>query len=168
VGGERELREAITGWNQEQLQKELCRRGTEWHFQPPLAPHMSGVWESLVKSVKRALKAILDDRLVNDEVLVTTHVEVEKIVNSRPLCKASDDPRDDEVLTPNHFLIQRAAVTLPPGVFFDTDLYHRKCWRTVQMLTQTIFGVDGPLSIFHCCSNVPSGPEDGVMLRLVT
>ncbi|XP_064621090.1 uncharacterized protein LOC135483946 [Lineus longissimus] len=134
VGGERELREAIMGWNQEQIQKELCQRGTEWHFQPPLAPHMSGVWESLVKSVKRGLKAVLGDRMVSDEVLVTTHVEVEKIVNSRPICRASDDPDDEEVLTPNHFLLQRGSLTLPPGVFFDTDLYHRKQWRKVQML----------------------------------
>jgi hypothetical protein len=72
---------------------------------------------------------------LNDEVLVTTHVEVEKIVNSRPLCKGSDDLKDDEVLTPSHFLTQRGDLPLPPGVFFDTNLYHFKKWCMVQMLT---------------------------------
>ena len=34
----------------------------EWRFQPPAASHMSGVWERLVRSVKKAMKAVLGSR----------------------------------------------------------------------------------------------------------
>jgi len=84
---------------------------------------MWGVWERLVRSVKLALKAVFGGCLASDEVLVTSLVEVEKDVSSRPLCKSSDDTSDDDVLTPNHFLLQREAVFLPHGVFVETDQY---------------------------------------------
>ena len=34
----------------------------EWHFQPPTASHMSGVWERLIRSVRKAMKSVLVDR----------------------------------------------------------------------------------------------------------
>jgi len=90
---------------------------------------MWGVWERLVRSVKLALKAVFGGCLASDEVLVTSLVEVEKDVSSRPLCKSSDDTSDDDVLTPNHFLLQRGSVFLPPGELVKRDQYHRKRWR---------------------------------------
>ncbi len=134
VGGERELRESIADWNQQQIEKELQQRNIIWKFQPPNAPHMSGVWERLVKTVKRALKAVLGEALVSDDVLATTLVEIEGIFNSRPVCKLSDDPRDEDVLTPNHFLMQRKVMNLPSGMFVDADRHSRKHWKLVQVL----------------------------------
>lgn len=52
-----------------------------------------------------ALKAILGQSLVDEEVLATVLTEVESILNSRPLAVASDDPNDREPLTPNHMLL---------------------------------------------------------------
>ncbi|XP_064637218.1 uncharacterized protein LOC135493659 [Lineus longissimus] len=106
VGGQRELREAMEQWNQGQIEAELSQKGIRWHFQPPGAPHMSGVWERLVRSTKRTLKAILGEGLVSDETLHTAHVEAEAILNSRPLCKASEDPKDEEALTPGHSIAE--------------------------------------------------------------
>lgn len=95
---------------------------------------MSGIWERLVRSVKLALKALLGQSMVNDEVLVTTFVEVERILNSRPICRSSEDPRDENVLTPAHLLLQRRVMSLPPGKFVDQDIYCRKRWRQAQIL----------------------------------
>ena len=86
VGAERELREAIKQWNQSQINKELQQRSCDWVFHPPGASHMSGVWERLIRCIKRSLKAILGERLVDEEVLRTVLSEAQGIANSRPLC----------------------------------------------------------------------------------
>ena len=78
---------------------------------------MSGVWERLVQSAKKHLKAIVGDRLLSEFALRTLFTEVEFIMNNRPIVAASDDPADLEALTPNHFLLQRKVTGLPPGNF---------------------------------------------------
>ena len=67
-----------------------------------------GAWESLIKSVKRVLKAITLDRVFTDEVLYTFLCETECIINQHPLTAISDDVSDFDTLTPNHFLIGEA------------------------------------------------------------
>lgn len=135
VGAEREIREAIEHWNQEQISTELLQKGVQWVFQPPKASHASGVWERLIRSTRKALKAILGESLVDEEVAYTVLTEVESVLNSRPLCAASDDPSDFEPLTPSHLLLQRPAQALPPGVFVNEDIYCRKKWKQAQLLT---------------------------------
>ncbi|XP_062703768.1 uncharacterized protein LOC134286204 [Aedes albopictus] len=77
---------------------------TRWNFNPPSAPHMGGVWERLVRSVKAALTVLQDGRRLTDEVLLTTLAEAEDLVNSRPLTYAGLSPEASEALTPNHFV----------------------------------------------------------------
>jgi hypothetical protein len=59
---------------------------------------MGGAWERLIRSVKRILKSMLDEQLVNDETLATTMAEVEAIVNSRPVTPNCENPFDAEAL----------------------------------------------------------------------
>ena len=66
----------------------------------------------MIKSAKRAIFAVLGDAEVNDEELETIFIGVESLLNSRPLTAVSDDPNDDRVLTPNHFLIGQIGVIL--------------------------------------------------------
>ncbi|XP_065091440.1 uncharacterized protein LOC135712376 [Ochlerotatus camptorhynchus] len=77
---------------------------TRWNFNPPSAPHMGGVWERLVRSLKAALNVLNDGRTLTDEVLLTTLAEAEDLINSRPLTYVSLEPGVDEALTPNHFV----------------------------------------------------------------
>lgn len=134
VGAEREIREAIDNWNQKQIQDELLQKGCQWIFQPPKASHASGVWGRLIRSTRTAMKAILKESLVEEEVLATVLTEVESILNSRLLFAVSDDPNDYEPLTPNHLLLQRAVHALPPGSFVKEDVLARKKWRQTQVL----------------------------------
>ena len=69
IGAECELRDAIKGWNNTKICQELQQRGVKWTFHPPTAAHMSGVWERLVQSVKKHLKAIVRDRLLSEFAL---------------------------------------------------------------------------------------------------
>ena len=135
VGAERELKESLDKMNQAKITNTLSQDRTQWHFNPPSAPHFGGVWERLVQSAKKALKISLRGQLVNDETLHTFIVEVESLLNSRPLTHVSVDPHDLEPITPNHFLIGRNSPNVPPDVFDKRDLCSRKRWRQAQTLT---------------------------------
>jgi len=94
--------------SQERITGELAVEGITWYFNPLWSPHMGGIFESMVKQVKRAMKTAINDQVLPEETLHMVLVETEAIVNSRPLTPVSDDPNDYEALTPNHFLIGRA------------------------------------------------------------
>jgi hypothetical protein len=138
VGAERELARSIREWNEAQIAQDFLQEGVVFHFLPPLASHMAGVWERLVRSTKRALYGVLKDAFVCEDVLSTALAEAERILNSRPLCPVSTDPNDLEVLTPNHLLLQRTFSNLPPGLFVDADKYRSK-FRQSQYLAEGIW-----------------------------
>ena len=104
-GANKVLSEALTLLDNDRLNGFCLSKKIEWRFNPAAAPHMGGAWESLIKSVKSALAYALKDRSPKEEVLLTVLTGIEHSVNSRPLTHVSLDPRDDEALTPNHFLI---------------------------------------------------------------
>lgn len=143
-GAEREIRRSIQEWDQEAIKGAMRAREVEWYncpmpkwrFQPPTASHMNGVWERLIRSVRKSMKAVLGhpNALVGSETLRTVFAEVVSILNGRPLCPSSDDPNDLEPLTPSHFLLQRQNMAIPPGLFPKEDLYCRKQWRCAQFL----------------------------------
>lgn len=103
-------------------------------FNPPAAPHMGGVWERLVQSIKRNLYRVLPVRTPNDELLRTCILEVTNIVNSRPLTYIPIDPDASEALTPNHFLLGSSSGIKPAGVFDDKVLLLRKNWQISQKI----------------------------------
>ena len=84
-GAELEVIQALKLWNLEKIQGSLSRRGVEWIFNPPCASHQGGVWECLIRSTKRILRSLVGNRELNDESLRTFLVEVEKIMNDRPI-----------------------------------------------------------------------------------
>ncbi|XP_071494941.1 uncharacterized protein [Diadema antillarum] len=95
---------------------------------------MGGIWERVIRAVRRILSGLLKEQLVTDEALTTLMTEVEAILNARPLTQLSMDSNDDEPLTPNHLLLLRQNPSLPPGAFSKEDSYHRRRWRQVQHL----------------------------------
>ena len=69
------------------------------------------------------------------DTLQTILIEIEAIVNSRPLIPITFDPKDDEPLTPNHLLLLRGVVPLPPVVYDKKDCYVRRRWVQIQYLS---------------------------------
>ncbi|XP_062704467.1 uncharacterized protein LOC134286808 [Aedes albopictus] len=116
-GASKEVMEATQGIS-DNCAEQLTNARTRWTFNPPAAPHMGGVWERLVRSVKEALIALDDGRRLTDEILKTAIVEAEDIINSRPLTHVSQESDEAEALTPNHFLRgpspNQPCVTRPP------------------------------------------------------
>lgn len=122
VAGEQEINRMLSKWSTDELTRKfgrLTNQLVEWRFSPPIAPHFGGAWERLIQSAKAALRGILHNRAVNDEVLATAIVGAEALLNSRPLTHVSIDPADDEALTPNHFLMLRSH----PGLHLDDPPY---------------------------------------------
>uniref|UniRef100_A0A5S6QC57 DUF5641 domain-containing protein n=1 Tax=Trichuris muris TaxID=70415 RepID=A0A5S6QC57_TRIMR len=106
---------------------------------PPSAPHFGGVWERMIRSAKTALHKILNGRTTSDEILLTVFVEVESLLNSRPLTHISIDPSDPEPLTPNHFLLGRPCPHVPPDVVTEIDISSRRKWRAAQAIVENFW-----------------------------
>jgi len=138
-GAEKELRLAFEAMNKDRIIDAMSQLGIKWEFIPPSAPHMGGAWESMVKSIKTALKATLKERFPKDEVLHTLLLEAELIVNSRPLTYVSADASDPESLTPNHFLLGSSSGASVSGEFGKDDLFLRKQWREAQALADVFW-----------------------------
>lgn len=140
---------AIQQLDQEMIQRSLnkkevewhCQPFKKWHFQPPTASHMSGVWECFIRSVRNTMKAVLGHphALVTREILRTVFAEAEGILNSRPLCPSSDDLSDCDPITPSHLLQQHQGMSLPPGNFQEEDIYSHKQWRRGQLLSNYLW-----------------------------
>jgi len=108
-----------------------------WHFNPPSAPHFSGLWESGVKSAKYHLLRVLKEGSLTYSELETLLCQVEACLNSRPLTPMSSDPFDMDPLTPAHFLIGGP-------MFFHKDVSNESPnrlskWKSVQGLMQTFW-----------------------------
>ena len=86
-GASKELKDLISTLDTKSLQEYSALKNFQWKFNPPCAPDMGGVWERLIRSVKNALKVILNEQVTRDEVLVTIFAEIEHLINSRPLTK---------------------------------------------------------------------------------
>ncbi|XP_076032463.1 uncharacterized protein LOC143020186 [Oratosquilla oratoria] len=136
VGARAELARSVRDLDRSLIVRETRRRDVEWSFNPPSASHHGGVWERMIRSVRKVLFALVIKcpRMI-DDVLQTLFCEAESIVNSRPLTKCSDDASDESPLTPNHLLLLQGNSPLSWGAFHDADPY-RKHWRHVQHLAK--------------------------------
>ena len=138
VGARSELSKSLRDLDRGKVVRVARRMEIEWAFNPPLASHSGGVWERMIRTVRRVMVALLNSNTrLTDEILHTVLCEVECIVNSRPITKCSDDVDDVAALTPNHLLLLRDNQSVPWGVFYVGDMY-RKHWRHVQHLV-TLF-----------------------------
>ncbi|XP_011403021.1 PREDICTED: uncharacterized protein LOC105312234 [Amphimedon queenslandica] len=93
---------------------------TEWLFNIERASWWGGVFEWMVKSVKRCLrKSMGQARLTLDEPH-TAIVEIEAVINSRPLSYLP--PNDiEEPLTPSHLFNGRRLITFPDKLCYNYD-----------------------------------------------
>ena len=133
VGAEKELRVEVKKLESNKIQEEMAIRRIDWSFNPPYASHFGGVWERMIRTIRRILRGLLQQQRLTDELLVTLMCEVEAIVNSRPLTSVSDNPDDLHPITPAH-LLTLSSPEGPPCVTVEQDKYAAKKWRQVQYL----------------------------------
>ena len=117
------------------ISKFSTRHTIHLSFYPPTASHMNGACERMIRTIRKVLRGMpINKCRLTDDVLHTLLVEVEGIINHRPLTKVSDDVSDDHPLTPAHLLMARRSPQLIPGIFIPGDMYRRR-WKYVQYLT---------------------------------
>ena len=96
VGAQTELKRGLERLKRKEIMNELAPRGIEFRHSPPLASHQGGVWEAIIRLVRKALNAVMTDccyRNPTDEELLTFIKEMELILNCRPLTRVSSDSK---------------------------------------------------------------------------
>ncbi|KAK7882057.1 hypothetical protein WMY93_028231 [Mugilogobius chulae] len=132
-GGAAELQASFAAL-EEPLQNQLADQQIEFRFNPPGSPHFGGTWEREIKTIKGALQVVLRDQTVAEPVLQTVLIEVEGLLNAKPLGYISSDAADPDPVTPNLLLMGRRDASLPQAIYASSDLLSRRRWRHSQIL----------------------------------
>lgn len=107
-----------------------------WQFIPPSAPHLGGIWEAGVRSVKHHLRRVMRDYKFTFEEMTTLLCRVEACLNSRPIAPLSDAYDDYEALTPGHFLIGAAVTVNPEPSLLELNENRLSRWQLVRQITE--------------------------------
>jgi len=143
VGANNKLKELYILLNSEYhktlVNKFAVQHRITWHFIPPVAPHFGGLWESSVKLFKHHFKRVVGESLFTFEELNTFVVEVEGILNSRPITSISSDPNDLLVLSPAHCLIGKALTSLPESDLLSVPDNRLSTWQHITKVRQNFW-----------------------------
>ncbi|XP_068143648.1 uncharacterized protein [Drosophila tropicalis] len=138
VGAKRALDEMVqllaSREHNDVVSKALSDQGIKWNFIPPYSPHWGGKWESAVRSVKLHLRRVIGTNVLTFEQMHTLLSQIESVVNSRPLCTASDT--EIAYLSPAHFLIGRTYTAVPEDGYLQIPTNRLSYWQHVQAMLQ--------------------------------
>ncbi|XP_045769775.1 uncharacterized protein LOC123870493 [Maniola jurtina] len=118
------------------VSESVANEGIAFHFIPPYSPHFGGLWEAGVKSVKYHLRRVLGNSNFTYEQLNTVLVQIEGLLNSRPLTPLSSDPNDLQPLTPAHFLIGRPLTALPVPNYENQPVNRLNRYQRIEQVRQ--------------------------------
>ena len=108
----------------------LVNQRTSWNFIIEKAPWWGGFWERLVRSIKRPLKKVLGRSPLNFEELRTVLVEIESVINSRPITYMYDD--EDSIsypLTPSDLIYGLRISSTPNSAQYEVISTYKSLTR---------------------------------------
>jgi len=106
----------------EALKEALECHNVIWHFIPKRAPWYGGFWERMVGLTKQAIKKALGRAFVTMTQLKTIVVEIETMLNNRPLTYVSPDIADPEPLTISYLPYGRKICEIPHSLDTPEEL----------------------------------------------
>lgn len=140
VGANNQLRELASFFqsqdNFDYIRTFLSQTEITWKFIPARSPHWAGLWEAAVKSAKSHLTRLLKMSIFTFEELTTIMVQIEAILNSRPLYPLSADPNDLLPLTPGHFIIGSPLTAFPERNVSDIPVNRLTFWEQCTKIQQ--------------------------------
>ena len=122
VAASQELKNVTKFWDWEKLRSFGVMEGFEWNFTPADAPWQNGTSESLIRSVKRSLKAAIGESILTFSELQTVLFEVANLINERPIGRHPRSPKDRSYLCPNDLLLGRSTARVSSGPFKESTL----------------------------------------------
>lgn len=141
TGASKELSRAVKSWNEDQATAHfLIQRTIEWRFNTPYASHHGGVWERMIRSVRRTLDVVLSGLTPYDEGFNTLFCEVEATVNSRPITCAPRSTDDKLALSPADLICIGATATDPPTASYGKPgCHYQQRWREIQHIADAFW-----------------------------
>ncbi|KAL9979037.1 hypothetical protein ACROYT_G016629 [Oculina patagonica] len=104
----------------DEVMRYLTDNRIPWNFIIERAPWWGGFWERMVKVVKQPLKKTVGRTTLNYDELQTIMVEIQAIVNARPLTYVYDDEESISTpLTPSHLITGRRITYEPSNQHFQ-------------------------------------------------
>ena len=108
----------------------LVNQRISWNFIIERAPWWGGFWERLVRSVKTPLKKVLGRATLNFEQLRTLIVEIESVINARPITYVYDDTNSISYpLTPSDLVYGRRITLTPNSAHHEIISTHQSLTR---------------------------------------
>ena len=105
-----------------------------WRFIVERAPWWGEFWERLIRSIKRCLKKCIGRANLTYNELNTLIVEVECIINSRPITYLYDDQEGITThLSPSHLIYGRKITALPNSQTYEVIYTHRSLTRRAKL-----------------------------------
>ena len=126
--------------NRDQIINMCANERIKWKTIPPRSPHFGGLWEAAVKSFKYHLKRILQNTSLTFPELNTLIIQIESILNSRPITSIPENANDPPALTPGHFIIGTALNSLPdPDLKSTSNINRLQRYQLLQWYFQQFY-----------------------------
>ena len=109
----KEITEVLTGF--------YAENGIQWRNIPEKSPWVGGFYERLVGLVKQALRKTLWKATINGDKLGTLLVQIEGVLNMRPLLVQGSEADEFATLCPANFISPSSRLGAPPSLYDNDD-----------------------------------------------
>ena len=109
-------------FNDPSVKSHLNNRNIQWSFIPKRAPWFGGFYERLIGITKTTLRKVLGRTSVTLDELTTLLIEVEAVINDRPITYVNNDVNEITPLTPSHLINGRMMTLLPHKLVVQSDI----------------------------------------------